>query len=499
MRKIACIAASVLLLIPFARGQKQENIWMLGGNYYQPQYYCGLDYSDGEPDTFRIHREMPFFITNASICDTAGNLLFYTNGQWIANRNHDSLQNCNNFNPGYASDVYYTLNGISTGLGIVQGAIVLPSPVGANLYDLFYVTFEFINNFKAQPFHLSHSVVDMTLDSGLGGITVKNELLVEDTLTNGRLTACRHGNGRDWWIVSHQFNTSQYYIFELTASGEVSEPKYQTIGQSIYNDNGGQSCFSPNGSKYATISPLDGKLDILDFDRCTGVFSNPISTALPLNNTPWWMGCAFSPNSRFLYVNSLFEIYQFDMQAADILQSKTLVATWDTFSSPFYTWFFLPQLAPDNKIYIVTWGSDSVLHVIDRPDEQGIACNILQNEVKLPVDNSTIPNFPNYDLGALPGSPCDTLTATSNIKLQTANFTVQPNPASDWLNIVYRTNEDAVFELFDLYGHRVADVQLYSYFKNRLLRVSALPAGVYAYQIKVSGEKIKEGKVAVVH
>jgi WD40 repeat protein len=501
MQKIICVAASMLLLVYFGQGQNRENIWMLGGNYYQPQYYCGLNFTLGQPDTFRIHREMPFFITNASICDTAGNLLFYTNGQWIAHRNHDSVQNCKSFNPGYSSDVYYVFDSMSTGLGFPQGAIVLPHPKHSNLYEIVYITSELINydnEIITQPIHLSRSTIDMNLDSGLGGVSVKNSYLIEDTITQGRITACKHGNGRDGWIVSHEFNTANYYQFLLT-SDSITELVKQSIGQVILNDIAGQSCFSPDGSKYATISPLDGKLDIFDFDRCTGTFSNPVSTTMLLSKTPWWMGCAFSPDSRFLYVNSLFEIYQFDMQAADILLSRTLVAEWDTFSSPFYTWFFLPQLAPDNKIYIVTWGSDSVLHVIDQPDEQGVACNVLQNQVKLPVDNSTIPNFPNYDLGALPGSPCDTLTAISTSESQTSAFSVQPNPASDWVNIVYRTSEDAVFELYDLYGHQVADVQLYHYFKNRLLSVRNLPQGVYAFTIKQGSVMLKNGKVAVQH
>jgi hypothetical protein len=51
-----------------------------------------------------------------------------------------------------------------------------------------------------------------------------------------------------------------------------------------------------------------------------------------------------------------------------------------------------------------------VLHVIHSPDEPGEACQYQQHGITLPTYNSkSIPNHPNYRLGPLDGSPCDTL------------------------------------------------------------------------------------------
>jgi hypothetical protein len=79
------------------------------------------------------------------------------------------------------------------------------------------------------------------------------------------------------------------------------------------------------------------------------------------------------------------------------------------------------------------------------------------------------------------------------------DFRIYPNPASWWVNIVYDLPQDAVFELFDLYGRRVAAVSLYHFFKNRTLDVHGLAEGVYAYTIKSKNEVLYTGKLVVVN
>jgi hypothetical protein len=63
---------------------------------------------------------------------------------------------------------------------------------------------------------------------------------------------------------------------------------------------------------------------------------------------------------------------------------------------------------------------------------------------------------------------------------------------------VYNLKDDALFELFDLYGRKVAAVSLYHYFKNRTLDVSGLSEGVYAYSIRSKNTVLQNGKLAVV-
>ncbi|MBK6640357.1 MAG: hypothetical protein IPG39_03560 [Bacteroidetes bacterium] len=258
-----------LLLVAYISciSQNRTNTWIL--SYQWLVNDSGIDFNAGIADTFSVWKDLEFFVTNASICDTNGQLLFYTNGVYIANKENDTLYNCQNFNPGYATEYYGYV-----GLAISQGAIILPYPESDNLYYLIYVTGELLDSgSQLQPLRLSYSIVDMQLDSGLGGIldSQKNVSLVADTLVWGRITACKHANGRDWWIISHRWNSDLYYRFLLTPDS-ISGPFQQQIGSLVIKDDiCGQACFSPQGDKFCYIN-RNYNFDYMQFDRCTWEF-----------------------------------------------------------------------------------------------------------------------------------------------------------------------------------------------------------------------------------
>ncbi|MBK6640363.1 MAG: T9SS type A sorting domain-containing protein [Bacteroidetes bacterium] len=103
---------------------------------------------------------------------------------------------------------------------------------------------------------------------------------------------------------------------------------------------------------------------------------------------------------------------------------------------------------------------------------------------------SSMPNFPNYDLGPLQGSPCDTLYLGSNEHLINGHsFRISPNPASDWFNIVYETDDDISFVITDGYGREVKRLTLYPWFKNRIVYVDDLPAGIYLLTLSSQSRK----------
>ena len=64
----------------------------------------------------------------------------------------------------------------------------------------------------------------------------------------------------------------------------------QSIGVSRSADVG-QVCFSPDGHRFAYYWPGPRGLEIFDFDRCTGLFSNPIH--IPTVSTGAASGVAF--------------------------------------------------------------------------------------------------------------------------------------------------------------------------------------------------------------
>ena len=475
----------------FLFAQKRNNVWMIGGEL--PNHNCGIDFNQGTPDTFTVYRDLGFFITNAGICDTTGQLLFYSNGDYIANRNHGRLLNTTFFNPTITGDTTYGLNGVQT-------VLILPRPSHPDQYMVFHVNGEYFtanNQSEFQPLALWYSKVDMNLDGGMGGIVAneKTVTLIDDTLTWGRITACKHANGRDWWVIMHRYYSDLYYKLLLTP--DTILVSQQTIGRVIVRDVDGMACFSPNGSLYCMLS-VDNKLDLLDFDRCTGEFSVHEQIDVPLNYATF--GCAFSANGRFLYVNSNRNIFQYDTWASPIANSLDTVALWDGRLSPLATTFFMEHLAPDNKIYITTFEGTDKLHVIEDPDSLGLSCHVVQSAITLPSYNAlSLPNAANYDLGPVSGSVCDSLTngiAESEIS---KSITLNPNPAREyyWINYQLTTTDQLKFELYSATGQLIEQKNLYGSFRSLRVDCTSYQKGVYFYRVLKRGVMIGSGTLVV--
>ena len=514
MKKIAIILSIISMS---AHSQHRDNIWMMGiyAAFIPYSNYYYMDFTNGNPDTVVQYRKMPMYITNASICDTAGNLLFYTNGEWIANADGDTLLNSQNFNPGYYTQYYSPV-----GLGFSQAALFLPFSDTSRLYYVVSESAElFINKdsaYDAQPFYLTYSIIDASLDSGRGGVlpNAKNINIINDTLLLGRITACKHANGRDWWVVVHKYYSDVYYKLLFTESG-VYGPYTQQIGSLFpakiltpfgYDDFdiAGMACFSPDGSKYATVGP-SRIMEVLDFDRCTGMFSNAQTVNIPINpGYNWALGCSFSPNSRFLYANTYMRGYQYDTYAANIDSSGIIVAVYDSFVDPFDTWFFMNQLGPDGRIYISTWNASRSLHVIEDPDNLGMFCNFNQHSYKLPpynLGNFTVPNLPNYRLGRLVGSACDTLTnLTYTPQPPKGGVRVMPNPNNGNFIVSYELpqNTSGKLEIFDINGRAVYSQNLPQWSTLQFISLPKLSNGVYQCII-TSGNYVTQKKLVVIH
>ncbi len=172
-----------------------------------------------------------------------------------------------------------------------------------------------------------------------------------------------------------------------------------------------QRVFTPDG-KYLITIDLNNGVRIHPFDRCTGELGPLLTLPYQRSGLAGLGGVAVSPNSRFLYVNTDYKIFQYDLLAADIAASMDTVAIYDGFLDPqgggIPTVFTFPTLAPDGKIYF-TSGSSFFMHYIAHPNKKGDACQVVQHGIPLPTYNFGPVYFPNYRLGPLDGSSCDTL------------------------------------------------------------------------------------------
>ncbi len=432
---------------------------------------------------------MSFWDSNALISNPQSELLFYTNGAYIANVNNDTMMNGSGLNP--STYTYQNQDGLS----IPQADIIIPFPDDSIKYYLFHIT---IDSAGYIPLYLYYSIVDMNLDGGLGGVVSKNNILAHQPLSFGGLTACKHANGRDWWLICHEYaydyDDDTYLKYLITPDG-ISGPYTQAIGK-LRIRGVGQNVFSLNGNKFANYDGEDD-LDIMDFDRCSGIFSNCIHVAI--DDTAFTTGSAFSPNSKVLYLSSTNYIYQFDLTDADIPASKATVAVYDGFYSHhplLKTTFYLTQLMSDGKIYVVTGNGTDYLHVINNPDSIGLGCNVCQHCLHLPQDNHfTIPNYPNYFLGAdTTSSLCDTLRLNFRDvdDIVKPEINLFPNPTT---HILYATsNEKQKFrkvKVFNALGQE--QTVNYSFIKNNEhleVNTSALLQGVYFLELFSEKEKI---------
>lgn len=398
--------------------QKHDYIWAMGydgGSISIEQPWFGiteLHFSDfGKVDTVNVQfATTNFNDTNASICDKNGNPVFFFNGIHVDNSTWGIMENGDTLNP---PAIF--------GYDLQQGAIAIPISNNQSKYLLFHLTESIFDGIGSASSHLYYSIIDQEKNNGLGCVILRKQLLIQDTLDFGKLTITRHANGRDWWLMVPKFNSNN--IYTLLVQGSNIYTNQQEIEGSIIESGLGQAAFSPDGNWYAIVNLVNGFdeddfLDLFRFDRCQGTVSNRLK--INIGKYAYSGGVSFSKNSRFLYVSHFDHIYQYDLWAINIESSKKTVAIFDGFTDPFPTRFYLAQLAPDGKIYINIPNGTRLLHTIQYPDKEGTACTVKQHSFHLPTYNaSSLPNFPNYRLGSIDGSPCDTL-GIDNIPL--ANF-----------------------------------------------------------------------------
>lgn len=475
----------VLLFLPFLLFAQQgiNNNWLQG---YQssggiPFGQSRLDFFSGNPVISYDSIKMDFNHTHANISDSLGNMLFYTNGYYIANANNDTMFNGSGLSPSmYANDY-------SDGFLIPQGALVLPKPGSSSIYYLFHsVDDNYPNPGNYFALKLYVTTIDMSLNGGLGGVISKNMVLISDSLNLGKITACKASNGRDWWVLVHKLNSNTFYRLLITPAAIVG-PYTQSIG-SYREWDVGQMKFSPNGNKLAYYHYRFTGLDVFDFNRCTGLLSNPINDTLPLEVGP--VGCEFSPNSQMLYVSNVTKVYQYDLTSSNIVSSRLIVAYWDGFDQPgvpnLGVYLCQPQLAPDGKIYLTTGNGTTYFGCIEYPDSVGISCNVAQHSILLPTYYfNTLPNHPNYFLDCDTTLGCGCLTAINNVNITNSQLKSFPNPTTGSFTLQFNVqNTTGTVEIFDVNGKSFLKENIPPWSQYKHLSIGNFPKGIYYCKLK---------------
>ena len=422
MRKLFSILNIVLAYFN-SEAQLYDAQWVLAPN---PSV---VDFRNNSVTNGLISSFFSMTLTDANICDSSGDLLYITNGINLYDINGDSLVNGNGLSPCPYTDLY-----AQVGLNIPQGALFIPAPGKANLFYLFHMSNDTLN--MGRPGTLYYTLIDGT--NGYGLVLQKNIPFCKGIFTEGGMTGCKHANGRDYWIIKGSHASNTYYKFLITAD-TILGPFLQSIGPAYLGpyDNI-YSKFSQDGSKYGT-GAFVGLVTVMDFDRCTGEFSNAVTIYNNASNDPIHnplSGSAsleFSPIGRFVYVANRTNLTQYDLWAANIQDSVELYKA-DTSD---HAQISSLQLAPNGKIYGSTWnGGFYFMHVINQPNEKGDSCKFVRGGyTTLTEDDFSLPNMINYKLGPLVGSSCDTLNTSVKQEIITDRIRIQPNPADKYVYV----------------------------------------------------------------
>ena len=397
MKKIYFI---LLLTLCFTSGyaQREAGIWYFGVN-------AGIDFNSGAPEALTNGN----LITEegcATFSDKDGHLLFYTDGTYVWNRNHQIMPNG------------YGLLGDSSS---TQSAIIIPNPSNPNSYYIFTVDQPrqdgdgSLPNPDGKNDGLNYSEVNMYLQGGLGDVNPakKNIHLITYNPSDSKeaefkcsekISAVQHNDGISYWVITHFLDS--FYSFKITKAGVQNNPVVSKTNTLIplggyLNNSQGYLKSSPNGKKLAISHAATkttnekgpkgntvrntGKAFLYDFNNATGAVSNQLN--LLSGENPY--GVEFSSKSKKLYVTSNnfdsesniagSNLYQFDLESSNIAASKTRLKQSNYSAGAL-------QLAIDEKIYIAGINRPSI------PPDVRVHLSVINNP-EADANNSTFSEF----------------------------------------------------------------------------------------------------------
>ncbi|MFZ7119131.1 MAG: T9SS type A sorting domain-containing protein [Bacteroidota bacterium] len=442
-------------------GQNESNIWYFGN-------HAGIDFNSGSPVAITNGGMMTY--DNASaICDSAGNLLFYTDGQMVWNANHQIMSNGVN------------IGGSTTG---GQAAVIVKKPLSNSIYYIFTS-----DGFGASG-GLEYSIVDMSLLGGLGEVTQLGTLLqIPSTEKLAGIHTCTE---KFTWLITHRGNSNEFCSYKITQSGLDTVPVVSAIGTfipagpyGVVNSTAGQMSLSKDGSKLASVNYQSGTVEIFDFNVASGHITNQIL----LTNTylhAWGVEFSADASKLYLSVYNSPSILQFDLSsgnATTITGSEISIGNiTGTYCPGFSGATGYLQRGPDDKIYLAKCGS-TYISVINSPNDAGTLCGFVDNGIYL---NSKVSTF---GLSRSIAHECESTGLKSVDKNEL--FSVTPNPSNGSFSINFSENNFRgirVLKIFNSMGE-VVYFEKVVYSQTKEINTN-LAAGIYTLELNLENQSV---------
>lgn len=366
--------------------QGENNIWCFGTQY-------GLNFNSPLPPSQTVS-QINLFESGASVSDAAGNLLFYTNGVDVRDRNHNIMPN----GTGLSFSVpIYTYGPL--GIGARNSSLAIVKSTDNQKY--YIITVDAINDGVNKAYFTE---VNMALNNGLGGVVTGRKNIAFSTDVSEGVVVSKITGCLGYWIILHRKTGADYLAYKVDNNGIASSPVLSSgiVGNGHNYTNYGMMAMTTMGDKLVRsalsitmLQKTNQTIETAVFNQTTGQLSafKVIDTSAGYLWFP-----EFSSDGSKLYCSvygtgtgglpgiQMTGIYQYNTSllpnATAVQNSKVLISPDSVKDS---------RLAPDGKIYFLRYASNT-LGVINSPNNIGVLCNYNANGFSIVPYNAILNN-----------------------------------------------------------------------------------------------------------
>ena len=344
-------------------------------NLYAQKNYNNWVFGDGAWIYFPDAVSGPSFVERAAInqvegctaySDDSGNLLFYSDGQTVWNKNHISIINGTGLKGSWTAS---------------QGAFIFPIP-GAK--DKLYIIG--LGATERSNEHAYYSIIDYSKGYDKAEVIDKNKLL-NDSYDGERATVIKKPDKPGYWLILDDVAFPKYLIYDVSPSGISLFSTYNGIMNK--QDNHGVVKISPNSNLIISVNSDNPEFEICRFNPFKGIiYESMMIKSADLGKTVH--GADFSPNNRYAYISSNKRdgsgwttiLNQFDIiEYFKTKDPKLSNIVWENFN-----WRIASkeavELAPNNKVYIAS-PETNYISCINSPNSKYPDCNYEKQAVDL--------------------------------------------------------------------------------------------------------------------
>ncbi len=366
-----------------------------------------------------------------------GELLLFSNGMTIYNKDMEIIENGDDI---YLTEFCKSLKDIKVGMSFPYKTYFIAAPGDENRIYFFNSP---INNDLSEYMDSYYSIIKKDSMGKYHLLNPEDPIFYTKTKNHLMPMFIRHANGRDWWIICLGLSGKiRFYLLDPTGVhySHKQSVNVVTSGEKILKGSGGNFQLNSTMLSYfvsgaaSDTETYPENLVMMKFNRCTGMFYDFINQAIHKDSLPTrritenttipipLRSTATSPDGRYLFVTSAFDLYQFDLSKPNWYETrKNIYSVPDSIRGQNNSGFAIYSMVygQDGRLYIPHTASDRWISVINKPYRRGKAAEFKFKAIRLPENMlyvCTTPSTVDFNMGSVDGSPCDTLGLDNEVK-----------------------------------------------------------------------------------